>query len=317
MEVEIFHVEAGPPDAPLLLLVHGFPTSSIDWFDVVDGLAETYRVSALDFPGYGLSGKDPDWPYSLEADADLITHHLRSVVGVESCRIVAHDRGDSVALLVHDRAMREGSGPGVRIEHLLLSNGNIFLPLANLTTFQKLILDDRRAAEVLEVLTPDALAAGMGMTTFTPPRTPDDPTVRALGAGFAHNDGIAVLHRTVQYLRERADREVDWLRSLAASDVPSTLVWGLCDTVSPPRVPMHVWEHYLRGKPGPNELWFIPDANHYLQNDRPEAFVEVVLGALGRSGPGEPGPVAQTPGSPIRIDTSSPRLPAATESFAI
>ncbi|HVA73093.1 MAG TPA: alpha/beta hydrolase [Acidimicrobiales bacterium] len=315
--IDIFHVEAGRPDAPLLLLVHGFPTSSIDWYDVIDRLAEDYRVCALDFPGYGFSGKPPDWPYSLEVDAGLLVHHLRNVLAASKCRVVAHDRGDSVALLMHHNLSRGEDPAGVTIEHLVLSNGNIFLPLANLTTFQKLILDPDRAKQVLEVMTPAMLAAGMGNTTFTPQRPPGDPTVEALAATLAHNDGISVLHDTVQYLRERAEHEVIWLQSLAASEVPSTVIWGICDTVSPPRVAMHVWEHYLQKKPGSNELWIVPAANHYLQNDRPDAFAEALLHSLERQGPSDPGPLEATPGAAVRVDHSAPALPDPTSGFVV
>ena len=316
-EARVFHVEAGPADAPVLLLLHGFPTSSIDWYDVFDRFAESYRVSTLDFPGYGFSDKPRDWPYGLHLDVDLLLHHVRDVLGVASCRIVAHDRGDSVALLLHDRGTGAGADHAVRIDHMLLSNGNVFLPLANLTTFQKLILDEARAKDVLEVLTPGMLAAGMGTSTFTPPRAPGDPTVRALEAAFEYNDGVSVLHQTVQYLRERADHEVDWLESLGGSDVPSTLVWGLCDTISPPRVAMHVWERYLRAKPGSNELWFLPEANHYLQNDQPEAFTGIALNAFARSKPADPGPIDLGPGPAIRVDQSSGRLRDAKASLAL
>ena len=55
--VEIFHVEMGDPRAPVLLLVHGWPTSSIDWFEVAGQLSGRFRVCAPDFPGYGFSDK--------------------------------------------------------------------------------------------------------------------------------------------------------------------------------------------------------------------------------------------------------------------
>src|SRR3954468_5391332 len=78
--VNIFHGSTGPADAPVLLLVHGFPTSSIDWFDVVPALAARFRVCWLDFPGYGFSDKPADFPYSLQLDADLLEHLLRDVI---------------------------------------------------------------------------------------------------------------------------------------------------------------------------------------------------------------------------------------------
>lgn len=315
-DIEIFHLEAGDPDAPPIVLVHGFPTSSIDWSDIIDDLAQSHRVCALDFPGYGFSDKPTDWPYSLEVDADLLVHHARDVLGVEACRVVAHDRGDSVALIAHERAARAGAGPQLTFEHLVLTNGNIFLPLASLTTFQKLILDPGRWPEVREVVKPEMLAAGMGLQTFTPPRSAEDPTVTALAATFAANDGVAVLHDTVQYLRERAAHESEWLDALSGSDVPTTVVWGLCDTVSPPRVALHVWEAFLRAKPGSNELWLVPDANHYVQNDRPDALVAVLRQAFQRTGPTAPGALDSTPGAPVRIDHSAAELPAATDGFA-
>ena len=54
-EVNLFHVELGDPDAPPLVLVHGFPTSSIDWVEIAEKLSDRYRVCAMDFPGFGFS----------------------------------------------------------------------------------------------------------------------------------------------------------------------------------------------------------------------------------------------------------------------
>lgn len=315
--IEIFHVEAGDPDAPLLALVHGFPTCSVDWFDTLDAFAERYRVTAVDFPGYGFSAKPKDWPYSLTLDAELLHHHITEVLGRDHCRVLAHDRGDSVALILHDRAQRATGTAALTIEHLALTNGNIFLPLAALTPFQKLLLDPAQAQEVLDVITPAALARGMGAATFTPPRGDDDPTVAALAATFAHDDGTAVLHDTIQYLRERADDEVTWLQALAASDVPTTVIWGICDTVAPPRVAMHVWEQFLRTKPGSNELWFVPAANHYVQNDQPDALVRAALASFERTGPTPPGALDASPTSPVRVDHSAPQLPDAAAGFAL
>lgn len=304
------------PGAKSPIRSRGFPTSSIDWCDVIDDLAERYRVSALDFPGYGFSDKPRDWPYSLTLDAELLAHHVQQTFG-GGCRVMAHDRGDSVALVAHQRAAQALPGAELSIEHLVLSNGNIFLRLASLTPFQKLILDPTRAPEVLDVLTPETFAAGLAMATFTPPRSGDDPAIAALAATFAANDGLTVLARTVQYLRERAEHETAWLETLASARLPAIFVWGLCDTVAPPRVAMHVWEAYLREKPGSNELWVVPEANHYLQNDRPDAVVAVLGQAFEHTGPSAPGATSAAPGAPIRVDHSSSELTDAADGFTL
>jgi pimeloyl-ACP methyl ester carboxylesterase len=312
--VRVFHVQAGDPELPVLLLVHGFPTCSVDWFDTIDRLSDSHRVCALDFPGYGFSDKPPGWGYSLARDARLLCFYLSEIVGAESAVIVGHDRGDSV-VLIHAARCAEGECP-VRLEHLLLTNGNVFLPLSNLTPWQRLMLDRTTAAQVVANMTPEILAQGMGATTFTPPRGADDADVLALAATFAHGDGLAVMHETIQYLHERSADEQSWLEGLAASEVPTTLIWGLNDTVAPPRVPMHVWDRYLMLKPGRNALYFIPDANHYLQNDRPDAFVQTMLHALSSRADAPPGAIDPTPGSPVLVDRSRERLPTAADLLA-
>ena len=168
--VEIFHVEMGDPRAPVLLLIHGWPTSSIDWFEVADQLSGRFRVCALDFPGYGFSDKPQGWGYSLPRDEELIEFYLPEIIGAEAAVVVAHDRGDSVAL-VHAARCAEGRS-ATRLEHLVLSNGNIFLPLSNLTQEQRQALDAQSWSQVVAAVTPSMLAEGMGATTFTPPRSP-------------------------------------------------------------------------------------------------------------------------------------------------
>ena len=313
--VQVFHVEAGESDLPVMLLVHGFPTSSIDWFEIAEPLSERFRVCALDFPGYGFSDKPKGWGYTLTRDAELLGFYLEKILGAESAVVVAHDRGDSVAL-IHAARCADGSCP-VELEHLFLTNGNMFLPLSTLTPMQHLLLDESTAPQMLGNLSAEILAAGMGAATFTPPRAAGDPTVDALETTFAHDNGVAVLHETIQYLVERAADEQTWLEGLAESSLPTTVIWGLNDTVAPPRVPMFIWERYLMFKPGMNSLYFIPEANHYLQNDRPEAFVAALLHALDSAEVRTPGAIDAAPDAPLLVDCSRERLPDAAEVIAV
>lgn len=309
--VQIFHVELGDPTSPVLLLIHGWPTSSIDWFDVADQLSDRFRVCALDFPGYGFSDKPQGWGYSLVRDEELIEFYLSEVIGAESAVVVAHDRGDSVALLFAARCS-EGRST-TQLEHLILSNGNIFLPLSNLTGAQRQALDPESWAQIEQTVSPSLLAQGMGAATFTPPRKPGDPEVEALTATFEYNDGVKVLHEGIQYLVERSQDEGKWLAALAKASFPVTVIWGLYDTVSPPRVASYVWNEYLMLRPGGARLYFIPDANHYVQVDRPDAFVKVLLHALEPPDGQGPGALEAGPGAPLLVDRSRQQLPDAAD----
>ncbi|HTQ88023.1 MAG TPA: alpha/beta fold hydrolase [Streptosporangiaceae bacterium] len=79
---EIFHVELGDPGAPVLLLVHGWPTSSVDWFSVAGQLSARFRVCALDFPGYGFSDKPPGWGYRAPLLVDTSRERLPAAAGL-------------------------------------------------------------------------------------------------------------------------------------------------------------------------------------------------------------------------------------------
>ena len=72
--VTVFYREAGSPDAPVVLLLHGFPTSSFQYRELIPRLADRYRVIAPDLPGFGFT-EVPDerhYKYSFDAMAKTV-----------------------------------------------------------------------------------------------------------------------------------------------------------------------------------------------------------------------------------------------------
>lgn len=274
-EAAVFTRRCGTVGAPALVLVHGFPTSSIDYFALAGELSAEFDIYLLDFPGYGLSDKPPEpYRYSLYDDARLLVHAITQVWRLTEYRMLTHDRGSSVGMIAV--GLLAAQDPPAAPVDLILTNANIYLPLSNLTAFQTALLDPATARATAAAMTPEMLAAGMGASTFMPRRTLEDPEIAALAKCFAHHDGIRVLPDTIQYLHERAADETGWLEALSMSDVNTTLVWGVHDNVAPLRVPNHVWQTYLSNKPGRNRYWVIPGADHYLQCDAPEQLAQIV-----------------------------------------
>lgn len=79
--VEVFYREAGPKDAPVLLLLHGFPTSSHMFRNLIPQLADKYHVIAPDYPGFGQSGM-PDrskFVYSFDNYAQVVDKLTRQL----------------------------------------------------------------------------------------------------------------------------------------------------------------------------------------------------------------------------------------------
>ncbi|HVR00284.1 MAG TPA: alpha/beta fold hydrolase, partial [Mycobacterium sp.] len=173
-EVEVFHRRCGTPGAPALVCVHGFPTSSVDFFALTRELSAEFDIFVLDFPGYGLSDK-PSAPYlySLYDDARLLVHAITEVWKLKRYTMLTHDRGTSVGMIALQ--LLSGSAQHGSPDNVILTNANIYLPLSNLTAFQTALLDPATARDTARATTPEMLAAGLGASTFLPRRTLSDP----------------------------------------------------------------------------------------------------------------------------------------------
>jgi pimeloyl-ACP methyl ester carboxylesterase len=95
--VRVHYQEAGDEDAPALLLIHGFASSTLVWSKVFLKLAEAgYRVIALDLLGYGYSAKPRNGEYTIAGQAKLLTR-LLDKLGIPRAIFVGSSYGGAVA----------------------------------------------------------------------------------------------------------------------------------------------------------------------------------------------------------------------------
>lgn len=118
--MEIFYREAGPADAPVLLLPHGYPCSSFQFRNFMPALADKWRMVAPDYPGFGYSAT-PD-PARLQCDFDGYTTFLdrfTTTLRLERYAIYLHDYSSSIGLRLAIKAPQ-------RIAALIIQNGDIY-----------------------------------------------------------------------------------------------------------------------------------------------------------------------------------------------
>jgi pimeloyl-ACP methyl ester carboxylesterase len=119
-DVDIFYREAGNPSNPTLLLLHGFPTSSHMFRDLITELADDYHLVAPDYPGYGYSSMPAvdEFEYSFDNIAQLMVKFV-DVVGIDRFSLYLMDYGAPVGF-------RIATSQPKRIESLIVQNGNAY-----------------------------------------------------------------------------------------------------------------------------------------------------------------------------------------------
>ena len=141
----------------------------------------------------------------------------------------------------------------------------MYLPLANLTDFQKRMLDPATSAAA----------------------------VKGVNAGLlAYESGVEAIPATIQYLNERKQMEVSSLQTLSRSTIPATIMWGAHDMVAPVRVADYVFTTAIESRAVAGAYWLMPCGNHYVQHDQPADLAKVIRFTLAQQAAGKPLPAA-------------------------
>jgi pimeloyl-ACP methyl ester carboxylesterase len=119
-DVDVFYREAGANSAPVLLLLHGFPTSSNMFRNLIPRLAKSFRVIAPDYPGYGFSGM-PDrktFSYTFENMTNIV-EQLTEKLDLQKYTMYVMDYGAPIGYRL---ALRHPE----RVTGLIVQNGNAY-----------------------------------------------------------------------------------------------------------------------------------------------------------------------------------------------
>lgn len=254
----IFVREAGPPDAPVLLLPHGYPCSSFQYRRLMPALADRWRTVAFDWPGFGYSDTpDPQvFAYDFDAYADVLAD-VADALGLGRYALWLHDYGSQIGLR-HAIAFPE------RIAALIVQNGDIYEDVlgpkyktikawwADKTPAKHKPLEEAVSEEgfrdefVGEVADDIAARVPPDLWKLHWPLM-DTPVRRAMAVG----------------LMEKLEANLDWFPRYQAylreHQPPALIVWGPEDGY----MPAEAARAYLRDLPDA-ELHLIEGAGHWL-----------------------------------------------------
>lgn len=223
--LSIYWQQRGNVDAPTLLLIHGFPTSSWDWHKVMDYLSQSFRVITLDMLGFGFSDKPSKFDYSIEVQADICELLLKKLA-VKQYAIVAHDYGDTVA---QELIARQGQMPNATpISACCFLNGGIFPEAHKALRIQKLMLSPLGSL-IAKAVNFKRFSQNLKRICHQPISNAELESQWQL---ININDGKKVMHKLIHYISERRKNRARWVGALAKSNLPLCLIAGTQDPIS-------------------------------------------------------------------------------------
>ena len=223
--VGVFYREAGPKDAPTLVLLHGFPSSSREFDTLLPLLATRYHLIAPDFPGFGQSDAPPpsSYVYTFDDLAKTIGNFLDQLK-IEKCSFFLHDYGGPVGFRVM-LARPE------RVQALIIQNANVYQEGlgAKWTGIAQYWADPKAHPEVLEAFVSRAATeARHTLGTSRPERyNPDTWTDE-----FAHlsKPGQREIQAALLYdYRTNVASYPAWQAWLREHKPPTLVAWGRND----------------------------------------------------------------------------------------
>jgi pimeloyl-ACP methyl ester carboxylesterase len=216
---------------PLLLFLHGFPSSSYDWRPLLDRETE-HAVLAPDFLGFGLSEKPKDHDYTLHWQADLVEELVRREDEARAVFIVAHDMGTSVATELMARDL-DGS-LDMEVTGALLLNGSMVQGAASPTLGQRILRSP--LGPVFSRLSSERFFRQQFGSIFSPGHPLSDQEADDQWALVCAGGGRTLNHKTIRYMEERFRHAERWHGALRDWPKPISLAWGMLDPVATERV---------------------------------------------------------------------------------
>lgn len=250
----------GPEDAPPLLLLHGFPTASLDWLPVWGELTKNWRVLAFDYLGFGLSDKPRNHVYSIHEQADIAAALTDMAFG-RDFHILTHDYGVSIAQELLARSAEDSLGH--RVSSCLFLNGGLLPEQHRARPIQKLLAGPFGWVFV-HLLNRDRFIRQFSQV-FGPRTQPDAGELAAFWSMIAAKGGDRIQHKLLHYMADRRAHGDRWRSVIIAPPCPIGLVNGALDPVSG----AHLADAIAAINPA-IPIWRLADIGHYPQTEAPE-----------------------------------------------
>lgn len=251
-----------------MVILHGYPTSSYDYYKVLPELSKHYRVIVHDHLGFGFSDKPLNYSYSLLDQADLALQ-LWQQLGVKKVHLLAHDYGTSVATEIIAR--NNNNELIIEIENLTLCNGSMHIELSQLRTIQKLLKNKWLGKYVAKLTTYAIFSKNLRNVYFDKTKVSNNE-LKDIWMQLEYNEGRKVIHKLSQYINERYIYWNRWIGALKETNLQTNIVWAKNDPVAVPAI-----ARLIATEISNNKLFWIENTGHFPMLENPDEWLNCIL----------------------------------------
>jgi pimeloyl-ACP methyl ester carboxylesterase len=274
--LDIFYREAGAPDAPVLLLLHGYPSSSRMFEPLLQRLAADYRLIAPDYPGFGHSqAPDPSvYHYSFDAIARAMASFTEALA-LERYSLYLQDYGGPIGL-------RLALARSERVRGLIIQNAVLHAEgLTPLWAVRRAYWADRAANEAKIREGMHAIAAGVARHVGGRPYPERyNPDLWMDELAFLRRPGMEAIQLELIYdYRSNLSAYPAWQAYLREQRPPLLIVWGLHDPI------FSVEGAYAIRREQPAAQLVLLEVGHFAINDAADEIAQQVHRFLARLPP--------------------------------
>ncbi|WP_296637097.1 alpha/beta hydrolase [Polaribacter sp.] len=263
----IFVIDEGTSN-DVLVILHGYPTSSFDYHKVLPELVKKYRVIIHDHLGFGFSDKPLNYSYSLIEQADLALQ-LWEKLNLKTVTLLAHDYGTSVATEILARL--NINLISLKIKELILCNGSIHIEYSKLRVIQKLLKNKFTGKLVAKLSTYRIFKENIKKTYFDKNKVSEKELMQ-MWFQIENNNGRKVIHKLTNYINERYYFWYRWVGALEKTTIPTKIIWAKNDPIAVPKIGKLIHEEVQN-----SNIFWLEKCGHFLMLEKPNEFSLLVL----------------------------------------
>ncbi len=265
--LNLFVIDEGESDNTLFVL-HGYATSSIDYYKVLPELSKKHRVVLIDLVGFGFSDKPTDFHYSVVDQADIILDLWR-ILELKNVTLISHNLGTAVALEILTRQQTNLSN--INLNKLIFLNSTVsfheeYSPQEGIESLQEF------SNRIRLMFTTYSFFEKKMKEFFYNEAIFEKEEVKARWDLIHHKNGREVIDFLANYSAESKLLWNRWYTAIENNTLPCKIIVGKNDTVF-----KEIEAIYLAKELSNSTLHFIDNCGHYPMLEKPEYLVDHIL----------------------------------------